>query len=267
MAHIFNYAILQAVPDARRGERVNIGVAVFHKTKIDVRLSDLSKIRALTGESWDAYAAAAKSRLEKIFVPDTPAETLMSEFTVLERMIEPTELGWFTFAHEGDYESRLQEILTSLVIRPRKPRKEVSVRINTEIAREFKRVDALADPSEGIDRHKIVRDFYISESEELKADFALKNGIYHIATTLDLRRTNIGVEQAALKSLVLDKAGKIYSGEIRKIGIYAPGVEAARFKPHLEILKDYADVTYDWSKHEDRRAFTQSMYSAMYPSQ
>jgi hypothetical protein len=38
MAHIYRYSILTAIPDARRGERVNVGMVVFREGKPDVRL-------------------------------------------------------------------------------------------------------------------------------------------------------------------------------------------------------------------------------------
>ena len=49
MAHIFNYSILTAIPDARRGERVNVGIVVFLAERLDIRFSDIAKLRALTG--------------------------------------------------------------------------------------------------------------------------------------------------------------------------------------------------------------------------
>src|SRR3546814_4918881 len=47
MAHIYKYTILQAVPDPRRGECVNVGVAVFLPDRVDVRFSDLAKVKAI----------------------------------------------------------------------------------------------------------------------------------------------------------------------------------------------------------------------------
>ena len=38
MAVTYKYSILQAVPDPRRGERVNVGVVVFLADRLDVRL-------------------------------------------------------------------------------------------------------------------------------------------------------------------------------------------------------------------------------------
>jgi hypothetical protein len=57
MAHTFEYAILTAVPDQWRGERVNIGVVVFLDDRLDIRFSDFSKVAAIAGGgNWGEYA-------------------------------------------------------------------------------------------------------------------------------------------------------------------------------------------------------------------
>ena len=54
MAHTYEYAVLTAVPNPRRGERVNVGIIVFRDDRIDVRFKEaVYKLRALTGENWN----------------------------------------------------------------------------------------------------------------------------------------------------------------------------------------------------------------------
>ena len=48
MEAVYDYAILRVSPDARRGESVNVGVAVFLPHRLDVRiLPSLAKVAAL----------------------------------------------------------------------------------------------------------------------------------------------------------------------------------------------------------------------------
>ncbi|TMK03458.1 MAG: DUF3037 domain-containing protein [Alphaproteobacteria bacterium] len=42
MAHIYKYTILTAIPDPRRGERVNVGIIVFKDDGLDVRFRQAS---------------------------------------------------------------------------------------------------------------------------------------------------------------------------------------------------------------------------------
>jgi Protein of unknown function (DUF3037) len=74
MAHIFKYAILTAIPDARRGERVNVGIVVLLKDRIDVRFAELSKVSALTGGEWNSYASDVQKRLVSKFKSGVQAE-------------------------------------------------------------------------------------------------------------------------------------------------------------------------------------------------
>jgi hypothetical protein len=51
MARSYKYAVLTAVPNPRRGERVNVGIIVFRPDGFDVRFKQAEyKLRALTGE-------------------------------------------------------------------------------------------------------------------------------------------------------------------------------------------------------------------------
>lgn len=265
MAHIFKYTILQAVPDLRRGERVNIGIAVFLPERVDARFSDLSKIKAIATESWDSYVEEAKARLLAAHMKGAEPEHIIGRFSSVERGIECSELGWISVVDPSQYEARLSEVLRDLVSRPRKAPKPKATRINTEIASEFRRVKVLAGKEETIEDNKIVRDFYVSQPEDLRADFALKNGQYHVAATLDLRLANVNISQAALKAVVLDKAGDEFgnNGGVRRIGVYAANGSVEKYNHHILLLKDYADVTYNWLVPRERRAFTKSMYDAM----
>src|SRR3546814_11272781 len=86
-------------------------------------------------------------------------------------------------------------------------------------------------------------------------------------TTLfrSLRLANVDIGQAALKAVILDKAGEEFGrdGEVRRIGVYAASGIDARYRHHILLLKDYADVTYNWLKPKDRASFTHSMHEAM----
>ena len=54
MARSFKYALVQAAPDSRRGERVNIGIVAFAERGLDIRIFETRKLTSLTARSWDA---------------------------------------------------------------------------------------------------------------------------------------------------------------------------------------------------------------------
>lgn len=260
MATVFNYAVLMAIPDPRRGERVNVGIVVFTPGSLDVRLTEMGKIKALTGSDWSAYASSAARRLKERFPSSEAAQAAMASSEVFDPILRATTPAWFAIDSINDYEARVRDILSSLVVRPKQtPVKAKTTRINTEIARELKQSSVLATHDETIESHKVVRDYFVED--ELRADFAQQNGVLRVAATLDLRRPHVNIREATLKAIVLDRAKKIYV-DARRIGVFAAlPDEIPNFKQHLELLHDYSDEVFNWEVVEERRGFMQFVQS------
>ena len=265
MAHTFEYAVLTAIPDPRRGERVNLGVVVFGRDHLDVRLEDAGvKLRALTGETWDARLTAIERRIASLFEAGVSAKDLNSRIGFCETVVHPSALGSFAVDSDSDYERVLAEILQSLVILPKRERLDRQSRINTEIALHFRKVGIMAKKAETINDGKVVRNFPIAPEEGLSADFALKNGKLCVTSTLDLRKQTANLAEAALKSIILDKAANIYGDEVKRIGVYAADDEAeVVFRTHIELLKDYAESVYNWSDLDGQRGFKNAIFDAL----
>jgi hypothetical protein len=265
MAHTFEYAVLTAIPDPRRGERVNVGMAIFREDRVDVRFEQaVYKIRALTGDNWSARVESAEARYKSLFNAKEKPDTMLKRFERVEPLLKPSGTGWFAAENDEQYEQRVAEILQSLVCIPKRAPVVGKSRINTEMAKEFRRAKILANENQDISAGKIVRNFTIDDSEGLVADFALKNGKMHVASTLDLRKQSAGMGEAALKSIILDKAKKKYRGRAKTIGVYAmdPGMTDA-FRPQLKLLCDYADELYDWQDGKSRKQLARMFYDAM----
>jgi len=263
MERIFNYAILTAIPDARRGERVNIGMIIFLPERLDVRFSDLAKLRALTGHDWTAYAGEATERLSSMFDPKLDPSEFNQRIAALEQIIQPTDTGWFGLDKIEDYEERITEILRALVKRPQAEIEKHASRINTEIAKEFRRTGVLAKRTESIEDHKVVRDYLVSTEEDLRADFILKNGTYHVTATLDLRRDSVHIKEATWKAVVLDRAKVVLKPGARRLGVYAAAPKADQFHSHISVLGDYSDDIFNWLDRKDRERYAQAIYGAI----
>jgi hypothetical protein len=162
----------------------------------------------------------------------------------------------------SDYDNRIREILASLVIKPKSDSRQKITRINTEISRQLRIVKVLAKPEETIDAHKVIRDFPISQKEGLVADFALRNGSMHIMATLDLRKSHVRIDEAALKAITLNKAKDIFHNEAKLIGVYAAPEGIQEIKQSVELLKDYADKAYNWLNDKDRKTFIGALRKA-----
>jgi Ribonuclease G/E len=250
----YKYAVLEAVPDSRKGERVNIGIIVFLPDRVDVRFrAAMPKLRALAGRGWEPDLEAIRRRWEHAPLSE-PYDEAISVFHS-EEWLRLSDSAPIFAGSEQEYEQRVQEILSRLVDVPKTPRRAKGTRIKTEITRELKNTELLASPEEGLDSRKVVKDFAIAPQEELYADFAVQNGVLHCISTLDLRKETTKIDEAALKAIVLDKAAK--EREAKTIGIIAMDPELGDiFQPHVDLLRDYARYgLYNWLVPADRVAF------------
>lgn len=263
MAIIFSYAILQAIPNPRRGERVNVGIVVFLPDRIDVRFPEIRKARAIASGNWAQYALDVTARLNTAVSGANAPEHALEKFSISEPLIQCSSLGKFSIEKPEQYEMRVKEILSSLVANQRDRPKTRTTRINTEIANAFKAIKVLAKKGDSLDQHKVIRDYTISPEEDLKADFIAKNGVYHVTATLDLRQATPSKGDAAIKAIVLDKAKDVFANNVQRLGVYAAPHDASHLKPHINLLKDYADDTFNWMNPDDQRRYTRSIYSAL----
>lgn len=264
MAHVFNYAIITAIPDQRRGERVNVGIIIFYNDRLEVRFSDLRKIKALSEGDWDGYAARARAHLLSMYQRNDKPSDLLSRFSLLDNVINFSEVSWFSIDRIEEFETRVDEILMALVQkrRPAEPKRAATTRINTEIAKIFGNARVLAKPGEGMVDGKVERNVLISEEDNLTADFGVKNGTYQFTATLDLRRARADQGQAAIKSITLDRAKKRFDGGVKTFGVFA-APDDREFRPLIHMFRSYADRSFNWLDPSEQTAFLRATYDAI----
>jgi hypothetical protein len=266
MARSYKYAVLTAIPNPRRGERVNVGIIVFRPEGFDIRFKQAEyKLRALTGDNWKERIEGAGAKLKLLFDPNEDAAKTLIRISRIDPLFQPSGLGFLKPGTEDEYHDLVEQILRSLVtVEPKREKTESKTRINTEIVRVLRKADALAKNNETIEDHKIVRGFSIDPDENLVADFALKNGKLMIAATLDLRKQAADLRDAALKSITLDKATKKYKEGVRTVGVYAVDPDMKdNFRSHIAMLGDYAHELYDWTDLEGSKKFKKSIFDAL----
>jgi hypothetical protein len=266
MAHSYEYAVLTAVPNPRRGERVNVGIIVFRPDGFDVRFKQAEyKLRALTGDSWKARIESAEMSLKSLFDPNQSASDALEKIKIVDPLFQPSGLGFLKPASEDEYNILVEQILASLVaLPPKREKAETKTRINTEIASAFRKVNILAKKDETIEDNKVVPNFVIDSDEGLIAPFALKNGKLIVTSTLDLRKSSTGLAESALSSIILDKAKRRYNDDVKTLGVYAVdrGMKE-NFGSLLNLLNDYADDLFDWSDIDGNRRFRRTVYDAL----
>jgi hypothetical protein len=253
MAHSYNYAVLQAVPDPRRGERVNIGIVVFGPEGLDVRVCESRKLSALTGRSWDGDIKAFGEIIGKLDDPNLESEQRRESLLSVQDQLTVSASGWFEARNIKQYDKAVRDLLNTLVKRPKRQKHIDGPSVVSEISSVLRTAKLLATPKDRLDSGLVFRNFRVDDG--LEADFAQKNGRYHVATVLDLRANNPQIAQAALKAIVLDRAEKKFGrDQVHKVGIFSAAKERlSELHDNLAILRPYADEVWNWEDPLQRR--------------
>lgn len=262
MEHIYNYAILQVTPDLRRGERVNIGIVVFHDNHLDIRVSETRKVQALVSGSWDSEISAFTQSLAKIDRPSEDHSARLEAFSIIENQFSLKKTGWFKAQSSSQYEISVGDILQQLVSKPRVSRHREASTVVAEISAVLRNAEILGSKDENLETGKVFRNYPVSG--ELEADFAQMNSCFHVAAVLDLRATRPQLAQAALKAVVLDQAEASRPDvKVHKIGVYAAApARLSELADNLAILRPYANDLYNWADPHDRKELERTFYDA-----
>ena len=251
MQPCYEFRIIRYEPDARRGERVNIGLLVMVGEKAEVHLlKNMSKALALSPQV--GFSVSLQADLADMF-------TDLAKDSGLEKV---ESIGEFSLSAAGAFfceKNRLpmeiEAAMNRLVNPARRPSAhEGTTRLHTEIKRQFKSDKVLAtDPSQITD-HKVVAGWGFPGDEELSADFAYKNGAWNIMQVLDYRASTPvaaakKIKEVSLKAIAMDQAKKDPErllGENLEVKthtvVWVPQELEDTVGPQVDILEGYSTI-------------------------
>lgn len=261
MSTWYDYTVLRLVPDASRGERLNIGIAVFRPNNmVDLWLTPhLNKVRALGG-------AIDLDALRRLPENTLPVLNQLGDRALQQHFLEnflgiiqaDPQLGKFVAANEKEYDARVKLVLDSLVTPMAIP---AGVRSRSKLHRQlkdwFEGAKLLGTQPEDVYRNKIVTRYPISTADQLYAEFALKNGVFHVIETVDFRGIGHNLNsnkfrEATMKAVVLDQASDALGADTRKYVVVA----ATDYRPvggALNILGKYSHDVLHFESDEDMK--------------
>lgn len=262
MERTFEYSLIRVEPDSRRGERVNVGIVIFKGQSLDIRVVDTRKAAAISSKNWDSYIQVFSSNLKELFDDGAKASDLVGAVDLLGRQINLTKTGWFSTRTGDDYEKHIKRIVETLVAKPKVARRPKESTIASEIAATFKSAEILSTPSESLESGKVIRNFTVDEGTGLFADFALKNGYLHLATTVNLTSSNPHIGSSASKAITMDIAKKA-NGQAKAYCVYAVAPSRKpEVREHLSLLGDYSDDIFNWHEPDDKVRFKKIFFDA-----
>ena len=276
MGDFYKYAIVRLSPDDSRDERINIGVAVFDATGLDVRIAQrLENVRVISSAVDPNSLRDLAERLRDIDRRMSLSAGLAVDARALaiSRLgpLSLSTLGTFSAENADVYEARIASIMRSLIepeVAPPKVREKRS-RLLTQVKMQFRRDRVLARKDEDLSSHRIVSSYLVEQG--LVADLVLKNGAMHVVETVDATgdedtfRRAIG--EIGIAALVLERARmKFGEGNTKARLVYNTSASLESMaRPSLEAAEHQGAVLTNWASADDQRRFVLSLSSLATP--
>ncbi|MDT4823867.1 hypothetical protein FQZ97_571070 [compost metagenome] len=270
--NIIKYSLIQFTPDRKRNETINIGLLVFMPNVVAVYLCEsIRKIRAVDGATSTNDLKTVETRLSKIFGSvRRDAENFESDFEFRRSMMpssyQLSSLGFFSAANHDEASLKVNKLMADLVIPPKpKMTRERGARIITNLRNLFRNHNLFSESLDDILNHRVVEKFPISERANLHADFALKNGVYHITETIDLgtKDASVKFKEAGLKSFIMAKAKLELGNETKCYAVYSASAADEKDKSEaIELLSEGSDYSFNLRSQKDMMNYIQRMEEA-----
>lgn len=269
MRQRYDYTLLRLIPDASRGEVVNIGLAVFRPDGVDVRITpNLNKARALS--AW-VNPEHLRSLPEAIPTAINKLPSLEMKLFALQGLFAPVTIdginGAFFASHVDDYEHQVDSTMSAYITpEPRHQRihRIGASRLHTDLRTWFLRNQLLGKASEEIARHKIIQNYPVNSSAGIFAEFALKNGVYRITETVDFRVKDVGSHksnEAAAKAMTLIEAKAALGNDTERYAIIAAH-DYAHVQAQINLLGRHASHVLMRDSADDMAFYTRTIAKA-----
>ncbi len=256
-----------------RSERINIGLAVCQDGQWNVRIHPDAQLRlrglhpdfaTLDLSSWAQETDEILVRLEKTELQRYWLETAGGSVVI-------NGSGSLLDVEKEESEVAIEKLFNDLVGRPpatrQRSRKSSESRLYGEVKRWFRSARIFSPRIEDISRHKIVPGYPVSLSENLFAEFALKNGALHVMETVDLRGTDrltaSKFGSVASKILVLDQTRQTLGKQSRRLVVTAAS-DYKSVSPAISLLHKYADDVIAYESSEDRQRLADFLAGALH---
>ncbi|MBL4782591.1 MAG: DUF3037 domain-containing protein [Porticoccaceae bacterium] len=256
------YSLIRYRPDQLRGEVVNIGIIIFlGQQRAEVRLIPTAgKVQAIDPQ----FTTSILNTIEKNLIDlcanhNDPLDQHQSLGSIYSSHLELSEAVSF-FSTEENYEQTVNQLYNTLV-RPQQPRNPVNFKksnIKRFIKSELSKYKLFSQSPHGIQQGKVVENFKYSENEDLRVDFAFKNGAYHVTEVIDLTVKNLNPKfnEAGLKAITFLRSKNILGDNTKATLLYsANSSQEAKASTHLTLLGEYADQMYNCLSDQDIKSY------------
>ncbi len=272
-----NFAVIQFAAHPARDERLNVGLIVFHKNSLDVRLSKrLDRVRTLSAALDVDQVRASLSNLDALdaYARSVGASTPMERLAQIASLapVQFSSLGLLHSPSSSEYENAIASLLQKLV-EPEpalmKATKGRPSKLLTTLKRAFRQERVLARKGEDLNSHRILAKHPIAEGYE--ADLILKNGLMHVFETADASGEDQTprkiIADIAVSALVFEQARMTFgeTGTKTKLIYQASSRMEAVATSALHLAEHQGAELINWESNDDRLKFITQVSSLATP--
>lgn len=256
----YDYSLIRYMPSQKRGEVVNIGIIVFNRSSIDLRiLSGAAKLRLLDGASSIDDISEFEFILDEAKKICKTSDEIINFLGMFKSAFKLSAKAKFSIDHEGQYESQLTRLFNDLV-KPFSTRDAIkkTSRIQTLMKHKFEALNLLAKSAEELSYHKVVQNYNFSDKSGFSADFLLKNGKFHISEVIDYNVNDLSAKfkETTLKVMTFMEGKKHLGQDSGCYFVYsASGSIEKEIQPHLNLAEDYSSSIFNIASKQEEKTY------------
>lgn len=272
MISIAHYSLLTMRPDPERIDTLCVGALVISDDGAwNVLTPGIEKLDALGHGGAARRLMAMSVNLKSLLEECLSLTEARSMLTYLRSTLALHDFeGTFSFSSNEEFSRHIHAIALESIIIPKiseekfTPQRINKPQIRTKLRRHFSEMGILAKTGDTNADHKVVPNYPLSEKHGLKAEFALKNSVWHITETVDFDVAMEGIRhktfEAQAKCLVLRAAQDILGSKTKRY-IVVNGGAAEHARNSIDLLSTAGDL-FMTESNEDMTNYLNTMATA-----
>jgi len=254
---------------------MNVGLAVFTPEAVRLFIEpDINRLAALDANlralPWQDIVENAEDKINEL-KNDSDRRVFLR--MLIAPILVDENSGQIVTDETTTLANTVVSLMEKLVRRPRiierlpKRTTENRSKLNAELRSWFRSSKILSSHVDDISRNKVVHGYPIAATKDIYAEFALKNGAIHVIETLDLRghdKVTLPVQkETAIKSIVLDQAGKSLDKDSIKIAVISAS-DYRVMRPMINMVTGYADDVITMESTMDKQRLSDFISTALH---
>ena len=272
---IAKYSLLTLRPVASRIDTLCVGVAILREGDewTISTLKSVEKISAVDLSFGSLALSKISKNLESFFSEHTSLDEVRNFLKFSNSNVQVHDFeGGFSFNGEDDFQRQVNEIMLESVLPIKSNIKSLPIlntrarqTTNAKLRKQFKNMGIMGKTQDDINNHKVVSNFPISKAHGIKAEYAIKNGVWRFTETIDFGGTGdintAKTYEAQAKCFALKTAIEVYGGSIKNSFVISGANNDPKIDQSISLLSTAGKI-FDIDNAEDMNSYFKDIGAA-----